>query len=48
MNISNQRNNVSSSRTSEKKTETKSTSSRTNEKTVSDIKKTAMHKHNYS
>jgi hypothetical protein len=47
MNISNQRNNVSSSRTSEKKTELKSTSSRTNEKTVSDIKKPAISKHNY-
>jgi hypothetical protein len=46
MNISNQKNNVSSSRTSEKKTELKSTSSRTNEKTITDIKKTATAKNN--
>lgn len=42
MTTSNHKNNVSSTRTSDKKSETKSTSSRHNEKTTTEIKKTML------
>ncbi|WP_294957846.1 hypothetical protein [uncultured Flavobacterium sp.] len=43
MNFSNQKNRISSTRTSEKKNMLKSTSSRTNEKFFSVVKKDALH-----
>jgi hypothetical protein len=45
MTTSNHKNNVSSTRTSDKKSETKSTSSRHNEKTTTEIKKTMIRNH---
>lgn len=42
MTTSNHKNNISSARTSNKKTEPKSASSRTNEKTTIEIKKTVL------
>ncbi|MEO7975603.1 MAG: hypothetical protein ABI657_00555 [Flavobacterium sp.] len=44
MNTLNNKNNISSSRTSDKKSETKSISSRSNEKTGTEIKKTVIKK----
>jgi hypothetical protein len=47
MTTSNHKNNISSARTSDKKVEVKSTSSRNNEKTTTEIKKTATPKNNH-
>lgn len=44
MTTSNHKNNISSARTSEKKSEVKSTSSRNNEKTIIEIKKISHNK----
>ncbi|WP_255459974.1 MULTISPECIES: hypothetical protein [unclassified Flavobacterium] len=44
MTTSNHKNNISSTRTSEKKSGVKSASSRTNEKTTTEIKKTVLPK----
>lgn len=44
MTTSNHKNNISSARTSEKKSEVKSTSSRNNEKTTIEIKKISQDK----
>lgn len=47
MTTSNHKNNVSSSRTSDKKTESKSTSSRHNEKATSEVKKSILTKNSH-